>query len=40
MAAKVRQKTCWIFQISKDCDHGNMEVPKLNVSYQISLKND
>ena len=37
MAAKIRQKACWIFQKCKDCDHENMEVLKLNVLYQISL---
>ena len=27
---KVGQKTCWIFQICKDCDHEKMKIPKFN----------
>ena len=37
MASKKRQKTRWIFQICKDCDHENMKIPKLNILHQISL---
>ena len=40
MDAKISQKTHWIFQISKDFDHQNMKIVKLNILHKISSSQD
>ena len=37
---KIRQTSCWIFQICRDCNHKNIGIPKLSVSYQTSLSEE